>query len=85
MGGKKKQTVGYKYFGSGHFVLCHGPIDSITKISFQDKEAYTNETSSNQTIYIDKPNLFGGDEQSGGIQGNVDLLLVVPISKKIMY
>lgn len=74
MGSKKKQTVGYKYFAYGHFVLCHGPIDSITKISFQDKEAYTNETSSNQSIYIDKPNLFGGDEQSGGIQGNVELL-----------
>ena len=74
MGSKKKQTVGYKYFGSGHFVLCHGPIDAITKIQFQDKDAFTSEKSSNQRIYINKPSLFGGDEQSGGIQGNVDLL-----------
>lgn len=74
MGSKKKQTAGYKYFASGHFVLCHGPVDSITKISFQDKDAYEVEKSANSTIYINKPSLFGGDEQSGGIQGNVELL-----------
>lgn len=71
---KKKQTVGYKYFASGHFVLCHGPIDAITKISFQEKDAYQSEQRNNTTIYINKPSLFGGDEQQGGIQGNVELL-----------
>ncbi|WP_151832793.1 phage tail protein [Acinetobacter ursingii] len=74
MAKKKKQTIGYKYFASGHFVLCHGPIDAITKISFQDKDAYLNEENSNKTIYINKPSLFGGDEQSGGVQGNIELL-----------
>ena len=62
MAKKKKQTIGYKYFASGHFVLCHGPIDAITKISFQDKDAYLNEENANKTIYINKPSLFGGDE-----------------------
>ena len=74
MAKKKKQTIGYKYFASGHFVLCHGPIDAITKISFQDKDAYLNEENENKTIYINKPSLFGGDEQSGGVQGNIELL-----------
>lgn len=74
MGSKKKQTIGYKYFASGHFVLCHGPIDAITKISFQDKDAYLNEESENKIIDIDKPSLFGGDEQSGGVQGGLELL-----------
>ena len=63
MAKKKKQTIGYKYFASAHFVLCHGPIDAITKISFQDKDAYLNEENTNKTIYINKPSLFGGDEQ----------------------
>ena len=54
MAKKKKQTIGYKYFASGHFVLCHGPIDAITKISFQDKDAYLNEESENKIIDIDK-------------------------------
>lgn len=74
MAKKKKQTIGYKYFASGHFVLCHGPIDAITKISFQDKDAYLVEENINKTIYINKPSLFGGDEQQGGIQGNIELL-----------
>ncbi|MHA3052608.1 phage tail protein [Acinetobacter sp. ANC 4640] len=82
MGKKKKQTVGYKYYAYGHFVLCHGPIDSITRIRFQDKDAFTTEKSSNQRIYINKPSLFGGDEQSGGIQGNVDLLFGHPDQQK---
>lgn len=74
MGKKKKQTIGYKYYASGHLVLCHGPVDGITKISFQDKDAYLNEENANKTIYINKPSLFGGDEQSGGVQGNIELL-----------
>ena len=74
MAKKKKQTVGYKYFASGHFVLCHGPIDAITKISFQDKDAYLAEENTNKTIYINKPSLFGGDEQQGGVAGQVELL-----------
>lgn len=82
MGKKKKQTVGYKYYAYGHFVLCHGPIDAITRIRFQDKDAFTTEKSSNQRIYINKPSLFGGDEQSGGIQGNVDLLFGHPDQQK---
>lgn len=82
MGSKKAQTIGYRYSASGHFVLCHGPVDSIRKISFQDKDAFTTVKSSNQRIYINKPNLFGGDEQSGGIQGNVDLLFGYPDQQK---
>ena len=74
MGKKKKQTVGYKYYASGHFVLCHGPVDSITKISFQDKDAYVNEESENKTIFINKSSLFGGEAQSGGVKGNIELL-----------
>ena len=74
MAKKKKQTIGYKYFASGHFVLCHGPIDSIVKISFQDKDAYLSEERTNRVISINKPSLFGGDEQSGGVQGNIELL-----------
>lgn len=73
MAKKKKQTIGYRYRASAHAVLCHGPVDSITKISFQDKDAYLNEESENKTIFVDKPALFGGDEQAGGVQGGIEL------------
>lgn len=73
MAKKKKQTIGYRYRASAHAVLCHGPVDSVTKISFQDKDAYLNEESENKTITVDKPALFGGDEQAGGVQGGIEL------------
>ncbi|RLL18017.1 phage tail protein [Acinetobacter chengduensis] len=73
MAKKKKQTIGYRYRASAHAVLCHGPVDSVTKISFQDKDAYLNEESENKTITVDKPALFGGDEQAGGVQGKIEL------------
>ena len=63
MGSKKAQTIGYKYYAYGHFVLCHGPIDAITKISFSDKDAYTNEESKNKTIYINKHYFNASREQ----------------------
>lgn len=73
MAKKKKSTIGHRYRCSAHAVLCHGPVDSITKISFQDKDAYLNEESQNKTIFVDKPALFGGDEQAGGVQGGIEL------------
>lgn len=74
MARKKKQTVGYRYFANAHMVLCHGPIDAITKISFSEKDAYKVSESENKTITIDKPSLFGGDDQQGGIRGKIDLM-----------
>jgi hypothetical protein len=40
MGGSKAQTVGYKYFAGMHMVLCHGPIDKITRITVDQKELW---------------------------------------------
>ena len=74
MARKKKQTVGFRYFANAHMVLCHGPIDAITKISFSEKDAYKVSESENKTITIDKPSLFGGDDQQGGITGKIDLM-----------
>lgn len=56
------------------------------RFHFQDKDAYLNEENSNKTIYINKPSLFGGDEQSGGVQGNIELLFGhAEISKKAVF
>jgi hypothetical protein len=31
-GGSKKVTVGYRYHAGMHRVLCHGPVDALTRI-----------------------------------------------------
>jgi hypothetical protein len=70
----KKVTVGYKYFLGAHMVLCHGPIDKITSIEVDEKEAWSG-TSTGGAININSPNLFGGESREGGVSGTVDILM----------
>lgn len=70
----KKVTIGYKYYLGMHQVLCHGPIDSIKRITADDKELWSG-TAAGGTITISKPTIFGGDEREGGVSGSVDVEL----------
>lgn len=70
-GSGKKRTVGYKYYLGAHMALCHGPIDKLTAIYVDDKEAWTGE-STGGAITVDKPSLFGGEAREGGVSGTVD-------------
>ena len=82
MGSSKKQTVGYKYYCGVHMVLCHGPIDKITRIQIADKEAWKGDEPGSRTGYtvipIRAPYLFGGDGQEGGVIGDVDVGMGYP-------
>lgn len=73
MGGSKKQTVGYKYFAGMHMVLCHGPIDKITRITVDEKELWAGSNTggvgvafaSGTVVLLNNPlplgvGLFGG-------------------------
>ena len=79
---KKKQTIGYKYFASAHLILCHGPVDNVSKIKFSAKTAMNTTISENAAVLIDKTNLFGGNEQSGGIYGYFFFLFGQPDQAK---
>jgi hypothetical protein len=72
VGGSKKQTIGYRYYLGMHFILCHGPIDSISRIRIEKKTAWIGFNTGG-SITIDKPTMFGGDEKEGGIQGTIDI------------
>ena len=73
MGGiSKAQTVGYKYYLGVHMVFCHGPIDKIIRIDFDDKTAWTGNATGGQ-ITISAENLFGGQKREGGVSGAVDI------------
>ncbi len=73
MGGSSKaQTVGYKYYLGMHLVFCHGPIDKIIRIDFDDKTAWTGNATGGQ-ITISAENLFGGQKREGGVSGAVDI------------
>ena len=68
MGSSKKQTVGYKYCLGMHMILCHGPIDSLSRIVADGKTAWSGLTTGGR-IFVNAPSLFGGEEREGGVGG----------------
>lgn len=89
MGGKRKGgsvTVGYRYYWDIQSGLGRGPVDEIVELRVDDKTAYVGkpgELTHSQAIYIDKPDLFGGDNTGGegGIQGRMEILMGEPDQK----
>lgn len=73
-GSSKKQTVGYRYFLGIHMILCHGPIDKLTRIRVDGKDAWIGG-SSGGSMQINAENLFGGEPREGGVSGIVDVEL----------
>ncbi len=64
------------YYVGMHFVLGHGPWDTIRRILVDEKKAWKGSTGTNNTtINIDKPELFGGQDREGGVSGPIDILM----------
>lgn len=67
---KKSYVSGYKYHIGLHLGLCHGEIDALLKIQFQDKTAWEGHTASGE-ILVNQTELFGGEDKSGGVAAKV--------------
>ncbi|MCB1836260.1 MAG: phage tail protein, partial [Alcanivoracaceae bacterium] len=88
MGGKsKKATVGYKYHLGIHMALCHGPIDAITRIEVDGRQAWVGRNDGIEPIEFDEEakNLFGGDKREGGVGGLVDIDMGGPVQGQNAY
>lgn len=73
----KSVTVGYKYNLGAHLVLCQGEIDKLSEIKVDDNLAWKGDVKDGQ-LYIDKPDLFGGQDREGGIVGYADVMSGTP-------
>lgn len=71
--GSKSYIVGHRYYAGLHLAICHGPVDAVTRIIVGERTAWSGNVTSSQTIYVNAPELFGGDSREGGIQGNVEI------------
>ena len=73
--GSKRTKTGYRYFMSLHMGVSLG-LDDLVEIKVSDKTAWkgTISTANRSTISINQPNLFGGDEAEGGIQGSMIIM-----------
>lgn len=72
MGSSKSQTVGYKYSLGIHAILAHGPADKLLRFTMDDRLAWNGE-SAGGSIFVNSPNLFGGESREGGVSGTFDL------------
>ncbi|MGH8081992.1 MAG: phage tail protein, partial [Lysobacter sp.] len=75
MGSSKKQTVGHRYLFGLHMGLSRGPLDEIVEIRVGDREVWKGSITKSGRIFINKPDLFGGDKGEGGIKGTLDVLM----------
>ena len=89
--GATEYTVGYRYSLGCHFVLCHGPCNTLNAIEVDERSAYGFPTAGGQ-ILINKPDLFGGSSASGsssggegGIQGFVSVKMGFPTESPNIY
>lgn len=73
--GKKSYTAGYWYGLGLHMALCHGPVDAVLEIQVGERTAWAGEASASGSVAINQPDLFGGEEREGGIDGNLDILM----------
>jgi hypothetical protein len=72
MGKSSSQTIGYKYYLGMQMVLCHGPIDNVTRIYCDDKIAWSG-TAAGGDITVSAESLFGGTDSEGGVSGTVSM------------
>lgn len=73
---KKKSTVGYKYFTTLHFAICHGTVDAIRSVWWSDKVAWSGNVTAGAdgTVMWNFSNegMFGGDDSEGGASGRLE-------------
>ena len=69
MGKGGKVTIGYWYSMTLQAGLCRGPVDAYLELRAGDRTAWSGNVTSSQQVYIDAPNLFGGEKKEGGLQG----------------
>ena len=83
-GSSKKVTVGYKYYLGMHMVLCHGPVDKVTRIEVDGKTAWSGNATGG-AISVNAPDLFGGESREGGVSGTVDIDMGGPLQGRNAY
>lgn len=72
MGGSKRQLRGYMYYLGIHFVLCHGPVDALEKLYFEDKLAWSG-SAMDEIVGVSAAGIFGGYRRGLGVWGKMSV------------
>jgi hypothetical protein len=76
--GSKGKDVGYYYFIGMDLGLCHGPVDEVVGLYFEDQWAgftHIADTGGAKIYEMDNTMLFGGNVSGGGIVGRAYVYL----------
>ena len=60
--GGKSVKVGYRYFFGIHMLVSRGEVDELVEIKVGGKTAWSGSVTSNASVQINAPELFGGDD-----------------------
>lgn len=78
MAGKSGGTIGYHYLFTFIAGFGRGPINELREIVVGEETAWSSHACGVGPHVIDAPDLFGGQEKEGGIQGAFHLLQGAP-------
>ncbi|GEK71607.1 MULTISPECIES: phage tail protein [Halomonas] len=62
------------FYVSEQLGVCHGPAE-LLELKYGEKTLLSQTITANQTVEIDRPDLFGGEKTEGGFQGAIDVML----------
>lgn len=72
-GGKAGKTPKLPHhFMTIHYAICHGVIDSINQIEIKGKQVFCGRIVEDGVVYVNMPDLFGGEEKEGGPYGVIE-------------
>lgn len=77
-GGKKTSVVGYRYYFGIHMGVGRGPVDELHEVKVGERTAWYGAVDDNAAVAISAPELFGGDEKEGGIDGTLEVMMGGP-------
>ena len=69
--GGKQQVVGFRYYAGLHFIIARA-IEKVMRVDVGEKVAWSGDVAVGD-ITIDAPELHGGDEQEGGVEGTLTI------------
>jgi hypothetical protein len=75
VGKSSKPTIGFWYSMTCHFGVCIGPVDAFLAMVAGGRTAWQGTVTESSTVYINAPELFGGEKSEGGIQGLLYLMM----------
>ena len=73
MGSRKAQTVGYHYKWIMHHGWCRS-ADAVLAIRAGGVDAWRGRLQANASLHISRPQLWGGEDGEGGMQGYMDVM-----------